>query len=208
MFENPVLTFTYRSEVGRGIAYQRAKLAIGNTSLGERDQELAQPTNVFANPKAMVLAPPPTPPLVPTARPKRPPPASTEPVWFYVVGQERRGPVEALQLLRLRVAQRISAETLLWRPGVAGWVRLAEWRELEAIPPPVAGPEAVPMLASAPAERVWFYADGRERRGPVDVATLRGLYRNGEVGGSTLIWRSGFLSWTRLRDCTELADLR
>jgi len=48
MFENPVITFTYRSEIGRGIAYQRSKLAFGKTSLHERDQELAQPRNVFA----------------------------------------------------------------------------------------------------------------------------------------------------------------
>lgn len=48
----------------------------------------------------------------------------------------------------------------------------------------------------------WYYADGsRQRRGPVDVEALRGLYRDGLIALDSLVWREGMPHWSPLAAC-------
>ncbi|WDJ05763.1 pilin [Xanthomonas campestris] len=48
----------------------------------------------------------------------------------------------------------------------------------------------------------WYYADGsRQRRGPVDVEALRGLYRDGLIALDSLVWREGMPHWAPLAAC-------
>lgn len=41
----------------------------------------------------------------------------------------------------------------------------------------------------------WFYALGREQRGPVDEAELEHLISTGEIGPQSLVWREGMDAW-------------
>jgi uncharacterized RDD family membrane protein YckC len=41
----------------------------------------------------------------------------------------------------------------------------------------------------------WYYADGNERKGPVDDEALAELAATGAVVDSTLVWRPGFAEW-------------
>lgn len=45
----------------------------------------------------------------------------------------------------------------------------------------------------------WYYADrNRQQQGPVDAAELARLYHQGQVDGSTLVWRDGLAQWEAL----------
>ena len=51
----------------------------------------------------------------------------------------------------------------------------------------------------------WFYASGREQRGPVDDAALDRLIAAGEIGPDTLVWRAGMPEWRPLREARAVA---
>ncbi len=46
----------------------------------------------------------------------------------------------------------------------------------------------------------WFYADGKDRRGPVPENEFRTLISAGTVKPETLVWRQGMTQWVSLRD--------
>ncbi len=41
----------------------------------------------------------------------------------------------------------------------------------------------------------WFYSLNNERKGPVDLATLKLLISTGAVSGASLVWKKGMASW-------------
>lgn len=50
----------------------------------------------------------------------------------------------------------------------------------------------------------WHYADGDERKGPVDEATLVTLIESGAVRRDTLVWRAGMPGWLEAEKVDEL----
>ncbi|MEM1289289.1 MAG: DUF805 domain-containing protein [Pseudomonadota bacterium] len=45
----------------------------------------------------------------------------------------------------------------------------------------------------------WYYAVGREQRGPVSERDLQRLISSGEVGADSLVWREGMENWSAAR---------
>jgi hypothetical protein len=45
----------------------------------------------------------------------------------------------------------------------------------------------------------WYYAEEKERRGPVDDAQFRLLVTTGKIGPETLVWKVGMAAWQPLR---------
>lgn len=41
----------------------------------------------------------------------------------------------------------------------------------------------------------WYYATGKEKKGPVDGAALKVLVDSGQLTGESLVWREGMASW-------------
>ncbi len=82
---------------------------------------------------------------VPAQSDRLPPvPAETPPPgqWVYLVDGARAGPVDLERLVDL-VLTSLPEDTLVWRPGLAGWVRANSCAEIaEEIPPPVPIPGA------------------------------------------------------------------
>ncbi|PHQ79083.1 MAG: hypothetical protein COB65_13075, partial [Thalassobium sp.] len=46
--------------------------------------------------------------------------------WYYVVDGARVGPVEESEITRLIDAGTVTAQTLVWREGLDGWVAASE----------------------------------------------------------------------------------
>lgn len=46
--------------------------------------------------------------------------------WYYAVGQEQRGPVEASEIQKLRTEGTIQDDSLVWKEGMANWVPFRE----------------------------------------------------------------------------------
>ncbi len=53
----------------------------------------------------------------------------------------------------------------------------------------------------------WHYVAAGEAIGPVDLATLSRLAREGELGPDTLVWTQGFAEWRPVRRVRALDDL-
>lgn len=54
-----------------------------------------------------------------------------------------------------------------------------------------------PMIA------VWYYAEGKERRGPITAAELRNLYSTGRLISTAMVWREGMPTWGTLASVEE-----
>lgn len=50
----------------------------------------------------------------------------------------------------------------------------------------------------------WHYAEGDERKGPVDETTLAALIESGAVRRDTLVWRAGMAGWLEAEKVEEL----
>jgi membrane protease subunit (stomatin/prohibitin family) len=72
-----------------------------------------------------------------------------------------------------------------------------------------ATPAATPVLEPPPIPGAisFFYAVGKDRHGPSDLATLAEQVRAGTIGQDTLLWRPGMAGWTRAGDVAEVASL-
>jgi hypothetical protein len=49
----------------------------------------------------------------------------------------------------------------------------------------------------------WYYAEGNERRGPVDDAQFKQLAATGKIGPDTLVWKAGLPAWQPFRTLTS-----
>jgi uncharacterized RDD family membrane protein YckC len=69
--------------------------------------------------------------------------------WHYLVGTQSKGPVSNEHLLSLLGENKVSRETLVWKPGAEGWKPLGEsFADVLATPPPL--PFDVPTPPKAP----------------------------------------------------------
>lgn len=48
---------------------------------------------------------------------------------------------------------------------------------------------------SRPSPARWYYLDGEERLGPVDLAAMRRHVLDGTIGPDTLVWADGMPDW-------------
>jgi hypothetical protein len=53
-----------------------------------------------------------------------PPPPPQDSVWYYLVGQQRLGPIPSQTVLHLIEGGSVSGGTLIWRQGMAEWAPL------------------------------------------------------------------------------------
>ena len=73
-------------------------------------------------------------------------------------------------------------------------------RAAAAAAPPATTPLTPPPIPSI----AWYYVVGKERKGPVDEATIRAP---GTIADDTLVWHSGMSAWTPARQVPELAAM-
>lgn len=53
-------------------------------------------------------------------------------------------------------------------------------------------------------DRLWFYAKGQEKSGPISEAELRALLASGQVAPDDLVWTEGMTNWSRASAVPEL----
>lgn len=100
----------------RQVADQRHDVVHGR--LGAHDLALGLDT------AAALPGPAPTPPPSQSTPPQLA--AGAEPVWHFALGSEQLGPVAQSRLQQMWVDKEIGYNTLVWRQGMASWVRITE----------------------------------------------------------------------------------
>ena len=50
----------------------------------------------------------------------------------------------------------------------------------------------------------WYYANGNEQQGPVALAAIQDMVRNGQIQPTTLVWRQGMPNWVSASQVPEL----
>lgn len=140
-----------------------------------------------------------------------------EPVFIRFRGRTQ-GPFGLEQLLALRQrgqfgrAHEISADRLNWTSAAtlesvfARTEKVARPRPEPAetelsIDVDAARPSAAPPK---PVKPVWHYSVGTESYGPVTLMEMRGLFANGQLHPSDLVWKEGMEEWIPASDQPEL----
>ena len=54
---------------------------------------------------------------------------------------------------------------------------------------------------------VWYYAAGKDQKGPVDDDEIRGLIKSGQINRETLVWHEGMDAWQRAADHPDLSKI-
>ncbi|NES96233.1 MAG: DUF4339 domain-containing protein, partial [Desertifilum sp. SIO1I2] len=134
-----------------------------------------------------------TPQTPQTPQPPPPPPTAQ---WYMAKNNQQLGPFNLNQLSQ----QGLTADTLVWRAGLAEWQPAVQVPELASIlPPPVAPPIPQPQVARGE----WYIFRNGESLGPFNINQLpeQGL------SSRTNVRREGETEWVRARDVAELAPL-
>jgi hypothetical protein len=54
-------------------------------------------------------------------------------IWYYAVGQKKRGPVDEYEIRKLFGAGKITGDSLVWKPGMPQWTKLADVPEFAGL---------------------------------------------------------------------------
>lgn len=140
-----------------------------------------------------------------------------EPVFIRFRGRTQ-GPFGLDQLLALHKrgqfsrAHEVSEDRLNWRPAATletvfprttkASKSLAKTTEMDLT---IDIDTSTPNPSSLkPVKPVWHYSVGKESYGPVTLIELRGLFTNGQLDGSDLVWKDGMEAWIPASELTEL----
>lgn len=64
------------------------------------------------------------------------PPPVNEPLWHYLIGQQKLGPVPAETIVGMLCSGAVHPSTLVWRSGMAEWLPAGQVPEFANIVPP------------------------------------------------------------------------
>ena len=145
--------------------------------------------------------------------------------WYYVLGQERIGPVEKEEIEKLYRFGPLNDESHIWRKGFVGWERLSKAGDfsylfdVEELPPaPELEPEppAPPGMPALKAKEPWDdlnpdekmvhikigYDRGKEEveYGPYSVHQLKRAYSEKRINDKSYVFIPGMKNWVLLGD--------
>ena len=64
----------------------------------------------------------------------------------------------------------------------------------------------IQSLRSLKMDEQWYYVDGGERKGPVELSTIKELISNSNLGAEDFVWKKGFENWTKVSEVAELHE--
>jgi hypothetical protein len=131
------------------------------------------------------------------------PPALPDVTIPYYVAEagEARGPLSLDVVLAEVKDGTVLPWTLVWKPGLSGWIRAGALAELgdalaEATPrPPPPPPQPPPPPPDLPAEEIYFIAAGEAVRGPLSEDEIGAAIAEGSITRATLVWQPGMAGW-------------
>jgi hypothetical protein len=131
-----------------------------------------------------------------------PPPAPRVMVPYYIAESGKsRGPL-SLDLVVTEIREgAVLPWTLVWKPGLSGWIRAGALPELadalsRVVPrPPPPPPQPPPPPPDPPAEEIYFIAVGADVQGPLSEDEIAAAIAAGSITRTTLVWRQGTSAW-------------
>jgi len=136
--------------------------------------------------------------------------------WYYVIGNDRKGPVDESKIKDLLAEGQINQESYVWRKGFEGWKKVKEVEDLKKLssPPPM---EPLPPLMDGnsesfnwnsynKSEKIFTIKIGPDRGlpeqeyGPYTHDVVQKLVDDKRINGKTLIFAPGMEKWNFLAD--------
>ncbi len=155
--------------------------------------------------------------------------------WYYVIGQDRKGPVSLEAILNLVNSGTLVQDSYVWRKGLEGWKKMKELPEFSTdhsseMPEPIATP-IPPAIQATPkfewrkvdnAKKIFTIRIGPDRNqdasgstqniqdtedfGPFSLDTVKTLLNENRINGKTLIFAPGMEEWLFIAD-TPLLEM-
>jgi len=142
--------------------------------------------------------------------------------WYYALNGKQNGPVTDEVFKALLVSGQLSSNDLVWRKGLAEWVKVSQIRDLTVQIQPVPQPETPqmekeeelhlvsdpdemshkavqpvltpePQLQPIPAQ--WYYTCNGQQQGPVTAPFLKEIAASGELLPTDCLWKDGLKDW-------------
>jgi len=139
--------------------------------------------------------------------------------WYYVIGQDRKGPVSFEEIMALVSSGSLVPDSYVWRKGLEGWKKMKELSEFSAdrsnqTPEPIA--PSIPPTIKPTQKFDWHKVDsGRkiftirigpdrgqetEEYGPFSLEAVKSLLNENRINGKSLIFAPGMEQWVFITD--------
>jgi len=125
--------------------------------------------------------------------------------WFYVLNEERQGPVSTNEIQDLFRQEIIGLEDFVWKKGMEDWSRVRDQQEI--LEPEV---KKVSMNLTEVDKNIYYIRAGSDRGvkdkdyGPFSLNILKKLYDQNRINLKTKIFTKEMSSWLSLNDFEEL----
>ncbi|MBI2521936.1 MAG: DUF4339 domain-containing protein [Bdellovibrio sp.] len=144
--------------------------------------------------------------------------------WYYVVGQDRKGPVSFEEIMALASNGTLVQDSYVWRKGLDGWKKMKELSEFSTnrssdIPQVI---NSIPPTMKPTAKFDWHTVDSNkkiftirigpdrgqeiEEYGPFALDAVKSLLNENRINGKSLIFAPGMEEWIFITD-TPLFDM-
>ena len=148
--------------------------------------------------------------------------------WYYVLGQERIGPVEKEEIEKLYQFGPLNKDSHVWRKGFSNWGKLGQVEDfsslfnVQALPPEPNLPEPpkttqekseVKWDSFGPDEKVIHIKIGYDRGmeeveyGPYSLNQLKRAYQEKRINDKSYVFISGMKNWVLLGDSPIFSQL-
>ena len=143
--------------------------------------------------------------------------------WYYALNDKQNGPVTDEIIKALLANGQLSLDDLVWRKGLAEWVKVSQVRELtepaqptpqpetaqmeeeeeelhlvsdmDEVPHKAAQPVSTPEPQLQPIPAQWYYTCNGQQQGPVTVPFLKEKAASGELLPTDRLWKDGLKDW-------------
>lgn len=130
--------------------------------------------------------------------------------WYYIVGQEKKGPVQIEVIQELYSNNAINSETYVWKKGFQNWERFKDVSEIQ-IQRDKNSPEVkfnFQWKNIKETEELFFIKIGNDRQGmaqtenlgPYSKLELKEALKEKRINFQTLIYSPGMASWVRIEE--------
>ena len=131
--------------------------------------------------------------------------------WYYVVENERKGPVAHSDMAQLITSSQLGMEDYVWRKGFENWMKLRDVQELNSL----LSEESSDFSLSAldPESKCVFIRTGSDRGGlpqdygPFSLNILKKLAQESRINSKTLIYTKGLPKWAYLGEVSGYQEI-
>lgn len=133
--------------------------------------------------------------------------------WYFQVAGRQVGPISDKELVEQASNGTLSAEDMIWQPGMSDWVPVSEVLAFDGDEPAAGAVPTVPTKDTGPPPpptpgEAWHYLIDGEQQDAVRIDELGALYKQRTLVGDDLVWNQALDGWQPINTIEALRPFK